>query len=77
MSKTLTLTKDLISRQSVTPDDAGCQKLIAERLTALGFKIEHLRFGEVDNLWARRGTAKPLFVFESNSFLFSTSKILL
>ena len=55
MSDVLDLTRELIARPSVTPDDAGCQRLIAERLQAAGFAIEHLRFGEVDNLWATHG----------------------
>ncbi len=67
MSTTLELAKELISRKSVTPADAGCQTLIAERLTTLGFETHHLRFGEVDNLWARRGQTKPLFVFAGHT----------
>jgi succinyl-diaminopimelate desuccinylase len=51
-SPTLQLTKELISRPSVTPNDEGCQALIAERLEKIGFQIENLRFGEVDNLYA-------------------------
>lgn len=64
---TLTLATALIERRSVTPDDAGCQELIAARLQPLGFKIEPLRFGDVENLWARRGTAGPLFVFAGHT----------
>ena len=55
MSDVFDLTCELIARPSVTPDDAGCQQLIAERLERAGFAIEHLRFGEVDNLWATHG----------------------
>ncbi|HRO63550.1 succinyl-diaminopimelate desuccinylase [Thermomonas sp.] len=55
-SDILQLTCDLIARSSLTPDDAGCQPLIAQRLQAAGFAIEHLRFGEVDNLWASHGS---------------------
>lgn len=55
MSDVLQLTIDLIARPSVTPDDAGCQALIGERLQRAGFAIESLRFGEVDNLWATHG----------------------
>ena len=66
-SATLELAKELISRRSVTPDDAGCQALMIERLAALGFEIEHLRFGEVDNFWARRGTQAPLFAFAGHT----------
>ena len=63
MSNTLDLTKELISRKSVTPEDAGCQELIAERLSKIGFKIENLQYGEVKNLWATIGNSGPLFVF--------------
>lgn len=67
MSTTLDLARELISRPSVTPNDAGCQALIAERLQAIGFTVKHLRFGEVDNLWARRGDMAPLFVFAGHT----------
>lgn len=67
MSDTLELAKELISRPSVTPEDAGCQLIMAKRLEALGFSIEHLRFGEVDNFWARRGNEGPLFVFAGHT----------
>jgi len=67
MTATLELAKQLIARPSVTPDDRECQTLIAERLQALGFINEHHRFGEVDNLWARRGTEPPLFVFAGHT----------
>jgi len=67
MSATLELTKDLISRSSVTPNDEGCQAMLAERLKNMGFKIENLRFGETDNLWARRGTEAPLFAFAGHT----------
>jgi succinyl-diaminopimelate desuccinylase len=60
MSPTLELARELVRRPSVTPEDAGCQALIAERLAALGFRIEPLPFGEVTNLWARRGDTGPL-----------------
>lgn len=67
MTATLDLAKQLISIPSVTPDDMGCQKIIAERLSNIGFEIENLRFGEVDNLWARYGTRSPLFVFAGHT----------
>ena len=67
MSAVLELAKELIARPSLTPDDAGCQQLIAARLAKLGFKIEHLRFGQVDNLWARYGTERPLLVFAGHT----------
>lgn len=59
----LALTRALIARASVTPDDAGCQDLIAARLAAAGFRIERLRFGAVDNLWATHGAGGPVFAF--------------
>jgi len=62
MSDVLDLTCELISRPSVTPADAGCQALIAERLAAAGFRCEHLRLGEVDNLWATHGEGAPVLV---------------
>ncbi|PBJ82139.1 succinyl-diaminopimelate desuccinylase [Lysobacteraceae bacterium NML93-0399] len=62
MSDVLDLTRELIARKSVTPDDAGCQTLIAERLQAAGFALESLRFGEVDNLWATHGQGAPVLV---------------
>ncbi|MEO0973726.1 MAG: succinyl-diaminopimelate desuccinylase, partial [Pseudomonadota bacterium] len=49
---TLALARELITRPSVTPEDAGCQALLAQRLGQLGFRIEHMPFGEVSNLWA-------------------------
>lgn len=67
MNETLELTKELIRRPSVTPDDCGCQELIAGRLEKAGFEIEQLRFGVVDNLWARRGSTAPLFVFAGHT----------
>jgi succinyl-diaminopimelate desuccinylase len=63
MSAIVDLTSDLIRRASLTPDDAGCQPLIAERLTRAGFAIEHLRYGDVDNLFATHGAGDPVLVF--------------
>jgi succinyl-diaminopimelate desuccinylase len=60
MSDVLQLTCDLITRSSITPDDAGCQQLIADRLRGAGFAIESLRFGDVDNLWATHGDGGPV-----------------
>ncbi|MGY1410185.1 succinyl-diaminopimelate desuccinylase [Luteimonas sp. A611] len=62
MSEVLELASALIARPSVTPDDAGCQALIAARLARAGFAIEHMRLGEVDNLWAMHGSAGPMLV---------------
>ena len=63
MSETLELLKDLISRESVTPQDAGCQDVLAKRLSRLDFKEERLNFEDTQNIWLRRGNAKPLFTF--------------
>ncbi len=63
MSNTLELLKDLIHRPSVTPKDEGCQDVLIERLKPLGFSEERLDFVDTQNLWLRKGTAKPLFVF--------------
>src|SRR5512141_1782444 len=63
MTSIVELTSELLRRASVTPDDAGCQALIAARLQRAGFSVEHLRYGAVDNLWATHGTAKPVLVF--------------
>lgn len=62
MSEVFELASALIARPSVTPDDAGCQALVATRLAAAGFAIEALRYGEVDNLWATHGSAGPVLV---------------
>ena len=67
LSNTLQLTEQLISRQSVTPEDNGCQPLMIERLEAIGFKIEHLRFADVDNFWAVHGTEGPIFCFAGHT----------
>jgi succinyl-diaminopimelate desuccinylase len=67
MSKTLQLTQELISRQSVSPIDGGCQTLMIERLAAAGFTVESLRFGAVDNFWAKRGTGGPVFCFAGHT----------
>ena len=67
MDATLALALELIARPSITPDDAGCQETLIARLAALGFRVERLRFGEVDNLWARYGDAEPLFAFAGHT----------
>ncbi|WP_299694685.1 succinyl-diaminopimelate desuccinylase [uncultured Vibrio sp.] len=66
-SPTLALAKNLISRQSITPEDAGCQDLMIERLKALGFEIEVMVFEDTTNFWARRGTEAPLFAFAGHT----------
>ncbi|NOX27970.1 MAG: succinyl-diaminopimelate desuccinylase [Gammaproteobacteria bacterium] len=67
MDQTLALTIELISKDSVTPEDKGCQALLASRLTPIGFKCENMPFDEVSNLWARRGTEAPLLVFAGHT----------
>jgi succinyl-diaminopimelate desuccinylase len=67
MTETLQLSRALIARRSLTPDDAGCQDILIERLEKLGFHIERMRFGNVDNFWARRGTARPVLVFAGHT----------
>ncbi|MGA1639864.1 MAG: succinyl-diaminopimelate desuccinylase [Steroidobacteraceae bacterium] len=67
-SGTLDLTRQLMTRPSVTPADAGCQQILAERLEAAGFTVQRLRYGEVDNLWAERGPAAgPLLCFAGHT----------
>ncbi len=67
LSPTIELARQLINIDSVTPDDKGCQEIMIRRLEAIGFDIQHLRFGEVDNFWAKRGQNKPLFVFAGHT----------
>ena len=64
---TVELAQALVQRPSVTPDDAGCQRLLAELLTAAGFVVEPLRFADVDNLWARGGDRTPKLVFAGHT----------
>lgn len=72
---TLTLTCELIRRSSVTPDDADCQQLISDRLRAIGFNIEDMPCGDVSNLWARRGSATPIFVFAGHTDVVPTGPL--
>ena len=67
MEKTLALACELIRHPSVTPDDAGCQQRMMDRLQAIGFRCTPLRFGEVDNFWAERGTSGPILVFAGHT----------
>lgn len=67
MSDTLEFTRELIRRPSVTPEDAGCQDLMVERLERAGFRIEPMPFGEVANFWARRGTGGPVLCFAGHT----------
>lgn len=67
MSETVKLTEELIRRESVTPEDAGCQQLMASRLESLGFNIESMFFVDTLNMWARKGTEKPVFCFAGHT----------
>jgi succinyl-diaminopimelate desuccinylase len=71
----LELVKELIARRSVTPEDGGCQELIAKRLSGAGFRCEPMRFGEVSNLWARRGTQAPLVCFAGHTDVVPTGPL--
>jgi succinyl-diaminopimelate desuccinylase len=71
----LQLAQELISRRSVTPDDGGCQELIAKRLEAAGFGCEPMNFGAVTNLWARRGTGRPLVCFAGHTDVVPTGPL--
>lgn len=62
-TSTIDLACELIRRPSLSPDDAGCQAVLAARLETLGFRCEHLTFGGVKNLWARYGDTRPLLAF--------------
>ena len=75
MSETLELAKDLVGRASVTPEDAGCQELMRERLEAIGFRSEDLAFGDVSNFWARRGDHAPLLVFAGHTDVVPTGPL--
>ena len=75
MSATLELTQDLIARNSVTPADSGCQEVMCQRLAALGFTIEPLRYGNVDNFWAKRGTAGPVLCFAGHTDVVPTGPL--
>jgi succinyl-diaminopimelate desuccinylase len=66
-SDTLRLTEQLIERASVSPADRGCQELMIERLQAIGFAVERMRFGPVDNFWAKRGSGAPVFCFAGHT----------
>ena len=74
-SPTLELTQELISRASVSPTDGGCQALMIERLEAIGFTVEKLRFGPVDNFWAKRGSGGPVFCFAGHTDVVPTGPL--
>jgi len=75
MSATLELTRDLMARASVTPTDAGCQEVMGGRLARAGFKVESLRYGNVDNLWATRGSGAPLLCFAGHTDVVPTGPL--
>ena len=75
MSEVLALAKDLISRVSLTPDDAGCQQLVSDRLRQSGFRIENLPFGRVKNLWATHGNGSPVLVFLGHTDVVPTGPV--
>ncbi len=71
----LELARELIHLKSITPEDGGCQALIAERLSKIGFTNEPMRYGDVTNLWARRGTTKPLLCFAGHTDVVPTGPL--
>ena len=73
--RTLQLAQELIRRRSLTPDDQGCQELMIERLETIGFDVHRLRFEDVDNFWARRGSGSPLVVFAGHTDVVPTGPI--
>jgi succinyl-diaminopimelate desuccinylase len=75
MSATLALTQELMARPSVTPADEGCQQILVNRLSALGFQVERLRFGSVENFWARRGNGAPVLCFAGHTDVVPTGPL--
>lgn len=75
MTKTLELTLDLLARESITPEDKGCQDLLISHLEPLGFTIERMRFGDVDNFYARRGSDAPILVFAGHTDVVPTGPL--
>jgi succinyl-diaminopimelate desuccinylase len=75
MSQTLALTQDLIARASVTPVDAGCQDVLMRRLAACGFAVEPLRYGNVENFWAKRGSHGPVLCFAGHTDVVPTGPL--
>src|SRR5256885_4401716 len=71
----LELARELIARRSITPKDGGCQELLARRLERAGFRCEPMRFGQVDNLWARRGDAHPVVCFAGHTDVVPTGPL--
>jgi succinyl-diaminopimelate desuccinylase len=75
MPEALSLAKELIARKSVTPEDGGCQALLAGRLEKSGFRCEPMKFGDVDNLWARRGSGRPVVCFAGHTDVVPTGPL--
>jgi succinyl-diaminopimelate desuccinylase len=75
MSATLELTEDLMRRPSVTPADEGCQDVIGARLERIGFQVERLRYGVVDNLWAHRGSGQPVLCLAGHTDVVPTGPV--
>jgi succinyl-diaminopimelate desuccinylase len=75
MSDALELTRVLISRASISPADGGCQQLLSERLERIGFAVERMRFNNVDNFWARRGSSGPLLCFAGHTDVVPTGPL--
>ncbi len=73
--ETLALAQQLIACRSLTPFDGGCQEILISRLEKLGFHIERMRFGDVDNLWARRGDAAPVLCFAGHTDVVPTGPL--
>ena len=75
MPEVLELARELIARKSVTPEDGGCQEMLAARLARSGFRCEPMRFGAVTNLWARRGTEAPVVCFAGHTDVVPTGPL--
>ena len=75
MSQTLELTQNLMARRSVTPADEGCQQVMIERLATLGFQIERLRYGSVENFWATHGSGAPVLCFAGHTDVVPTGPL--
>ena len=75
MPEVLELARELIARKSVTPEDGGCQEMLAARLERSGFRCEPMKFGEVSNLWARRGTEAPVVCFAGHTDVVPTGPL--
>src|SRR2546421_12311259 len=71
----LELARELIARKSITPEDGGCQDLIAARLERAGFRCEAMKFGEVSNLWARRRSTSPVVCFAGHTDVVPTGPL--